>query len=275
MSATTLRKVQTIPRRAPSDEPLVARPHPIRVPDTEYLALCTHVYHDQRSRNYGERVYLDFQICEGEYQGKTVRMFLRPSVFPTSNFYRAWGVARGGPPRSRNTKMSPRIFGGKLFKIQTTTVRPRHRITGEDGKSRPGPFLPENFWYSKVACLLSLEVTNEEIPRNAITSASEAGGCAPPEPPVILTDFSFKAFPGSNLSEGRVGRRELGDGSKRECGFAVRDGKTVATLHNQPAGKGTSLSAPSPQPLMPRETYETRRDELERQKEILRKRGLL
>ena len=183
--------VQTI-RQGTAQEPeaLTARPYPIRIPDGEYVALCNHAHHDQHSRNYGERVYLDFQIYDGEYQGKTIRMFLRPSVFPTSNFYRSWAIAHGGPPRSRNTKMSPRIFVGKLFQIQTATVRPRQRISGEDGKSRPGPFLPETFWYSKVACLLSLEVTNERIPDNVV--ASEPRDCAFLERPVILTDFFFQ-----------------------------------------------------------------------------------
>jgi hypothetical protein len=269
-------KVQIIAQRVtPERQPLIARPYSSRVPDGEYLALCTHVYYDQRSRNYGERIYLYFQIFDGEFQGKTVRMFLRPSVFPTSNFYRAWAIAHGGPPRSRNTKMSARIFKGKLFRLLTTTVKPKHRVTGEDGKVRPGPFLPEAFWYSKVACVLALEVTNEKIAQTPDLNTNEEGGLRPPAPPVVVTDFSSKPFSGSGFPQGKVGRRELGDGSKRDCGFAVRDGKTVTTLHDQPAGKGTSLPAPSPQFLMPREPYAKRRAELERQKEILRKRGLL
>jgi len=160
--------------------------------------------------------------------------------------------------------MSPRVFIGKLFRLHTTTVKPRHRIAGEDGKSRPGPSLPESFWYSKVACLLSLEATNEHS-----DSASTAGGFAPPDPRVFLTDFSENPFPITDLSEGRVGRRELGDGSKRESEIAVRDGTTIATLHNQPAAEETSLPAPSPK------SYIDRCAELEHQKEILRKRGLL
>ena len=237
MSAT----LAVVPRsqRRREREPLTARAYPSRIPDGEYIALCAHVYDDQHSRNYGQRVYLYFQIYLGDYAGKTVRMFLQPSVFPTSNFYRAWAIARGGPPRSRNTKMSPRIFKGKLFRLHTTTVKPRHRITGEDGKVRPGPSLPESFWYSKVVCLLSVEATNEYL-----DSASTVGGFAPPDPRVLLTDFSENPFPITDLSEGRVGRRELGDGSKRESEIAVRDGTTIATLHNQPAGKGTSLSIP-------------------------------
>lgn len=225
MTAAPFRNVEPITRPELIRE-LVARPHPDRIPDGEYIALCNHVHHDRHSRNYGERVYLDFQIVDGEYQGKTLRMFLRPSRFPTSNFYRAWAIARGGPPRSRNTRMSPRIFTGKVFRVLTATVRPRHRLTGDDGKQRPGPFLPESFWYSKAACLLSLELTNE---------------------PVIVTDFFPKSLSSCQLSQGRVGSGELGDGSKRENEFAVRDGKTVATPLNQSAETGNSLPTPSPQ----------------------------
>jgi hypothetical protein len=257
-------------RRTPEREPLTARAYPDRLPDDEYFGFCTHVYHHQHSRNYGERVYLDFQIYLGEHAGKTVRMFLRPSIFPTSNFYRSWAIAHGGPPKSRNTKMSARIFKGKLFRLLTTTVKPKHRIGGDDGKLRPGPFLPESFWYSKVACLLSLEASNEHM-----DSASTAGGFAPPDPRAFLTNLSENPFSGTDLSEGRVGRRELGDGSKRERDLAVRDGKTVATLRNQPAGKAASMSAPSPKSLMPPKAYTDRRAELERQKQILRERGFL
>lgn len=183
-------RVREMPGREPSRE-LVAHSYPIRIPDGEYVAHCTHVYHG-RSRNYGERVYLCFQIVDGGHQGKKLRMFLRPSRFPKANFYIAWAIARGGPPRSRNTKMSPRIFRGKVFRVLTATVRPKHQLTGDDGKSRPGPFLPESFWYSKVACLLSLEVTNE---------------------PVIVTEFFRNSTSTCELPEGKVGSGELGDGS--------------------------------------------------------------
>jgi hypothetical protein len=255
MSAVAIRK----PAQA-CDSPS-AVPHPVRVPDGEYLALCTRVHHDRQSRNYGERVYLDFQLVDCQDEGKKIRMFLRPSIFPTSNFYRSWAIARGGPPRSRNTKMSARVFVGKLFRVVTVTVKPKHRIAGEDGKMRPGPFLPEPFWYSKVACILALEVTNENIV--PITTLMESS--APLHPPLIVTDFSSNTFSGSSLSEGKVGRRELGDGSKRENDFAVRDGTTVATLYHQPVEEETSLPAPSPQV----------HGDVELQKKILRERGFL
>jgi hypothetical protein len=202
--------VVRLPKRERASEALTARSYPSRVPDGEYTALCTHVYHDQHSRSYGERVYLDFQIYLGDHAGETIRMFLRPSKFPTSNYYRSWAMARGGPP-SRNAKMSARVFVGKMFKVLTSTVKPKHRITGEDGKMRPGPFLPESLWYSKVACILSLEATNDNIVELS-APVTEAGGRCPPRPPVFVTDFSNKPFSNSKIAEGRAGRRELGDG---------------------------------------------------------------
>jgi hypothetical protein len=257
MSTVTIRK----PKPAAQDSPS-AVPYPVRIPDGQYTALCTHVYHGH-SRNYGERVYLDFQIYLGEHEGKTVQMFLRPSVYPTSNFYRAWAIAHGGPPRSRNTKMSPRAFKGKLFRILTSTVKPAHRIAGADGKMRPGPFLPESFWYSKVLCILELEVTNEKILPITTLNTTEDGGAAPLPPPVYLTNFPPNTFSGHALTKGEVGSRKLEDGSKRENEeFAVRM-ETITTLHNRPAAEETSLPAPSP------------RKDLERQKQILRERGFL
>jgi hypothetical protein len=226
------------------DDALSAVPYPVRVPDGEYLAFCKHVHHDRQSRSYGERVYLDFQIFEGEYVGKIIRMFLRPSVFPTSNFYRAWAVAHGGPPRSRNTRMSPQIFRGKLFRALTATVKPKHRITGHDGKIRPGPCLPEAFWYSKISCLLTLEVTNEKVVSISNQSITQEGGSAPLQPPFPVTDFSPNHKTANEFPDGGVGRRELGDGSKRgQDDFAVRE----SDHHNTPppAGEGEKSSSPA------------------------------
>jgi hypothetical protein len=252
-----------------------AVPHPARVPDGEYLALCTHVHHDRQSRNYGERVYLDFQLWDCQDEGKIIRMYLRPSVYPTSNFYRSWAIARGGPPRSRNTKMSARVFVGKLFRVLTTTVKPRHRIAGEDGKSRPGPFLPEAFWYSKVLCILALEATNEKIGPVTTVNATEEESDATLHSPVNVTNSSSNPFSESDLSEGEVGRRELGDGSKRgSTDFAVRD----EHHHNAPplAGEGEAISSPasSPRDCVTPQSREYHGD-VKRQKEILRARGFL
>lgn len=258
-------------RRAESCDELTAAPYIPRVPDGEYLALCTHTYRGH-SRKYGERVYLDFQLCDCADEGKTIRMYLRPSKWPTSNFYLSWAIARGGPPRSRNTKMSERVFKGKLFRVRTTTVKPKHQITGIDGKSRPGPDLPEMFWYSKIVCILSLEATNENVLSMPSLNTTKAGGLRPPEPPVCVTDFPSNPFSESALSEGEVGSGELGVGSKQESGLAVRDGTTNATPHHQPVEE-PSLPAPSPQPSG--ECQAVRQGDIERQKQILRQRGFL
>jgi len=273
MSAIATRKRQPAPQAYDS---LSAVPHPVRVPDGEYLALCTHVHHDRQSRNYGERVYLDFQLWDCADEGKTIRMYLRPSRWPTSNFYRSWAIARGGPPRSRNTKMSARVFVGKLFRVLTVTVRPLHRIAGADGKMRQGPALPESFWYSKVSCILALEATNEKIVPITTLNTTEEGGSVPLRPPVIVTNFSSNPFSSSDLSEGEVGRRELGVGSKREndLAVAVRD----ENQHNAPplAGEGEAISSPAPSPrdCVTPQSREYHGD-VQRQKEILRARGFL
>jgi hypothetical protein len=142
-------------------------------------------------------------------------------------------------------------------------VKPAHRIAGADGKMRPGPFLPESFWYSKVSCIVALEATNEKIVPITTLNTTEEGGAAPLHPPVYLTNFSPNTFSSNPLTEGQVGRRELGDGSKRgKADFAVGV-ETIATLHNRPAGEETSLPAPSPH------------GDLERQKQTLREMGLL
>src|SRR5258707_113537 len=161
--------------------------------------------------------------------------------------------------------MSARVFSGKLFRVLASTVKPKHRLAGADGKMRPGPFLPESFWYSKVACLLSLEATNEAITPITTLNTTYEGGVAPCTP-IILTNFSPNPFSESDLSEGEVGSRNLGIGSMRESSrFAVRM-DTNAGLHNQPVEVG-SLPAPSPQV--------SGECDIERQKEILRQRGFL
>lgn len=147
---------------SPEDGPR-ARPYPARVPDGEYLAVCRSIYRDRKSRTYGARIYLTFCLFGGDHNGIALRMFLRPSAWPTSQYDQAWSVANGRPPRSRNTKMSPTIFVGKLFRIRTATVKPQQRITGPDGKGRPGPKLPEPWWYSKVDVILGLEAGNGTI----------------------------------------------------------------------------------------------------------------
>lgn len=223
---------------AKTQNELRARPYPPRVPDGDYLASCTRTYWDRNSRIYGERIYIYFRILEdGEHAGKELRMICRPSVFPTSKYYIAWSIAHDGPPRSRNTKLSPKIFPGKLYRIRTATVRPRHRITGPDGKIRSGDFLPEHLWYSKVDCILTLELTD----------------------PVILTEKLSKSFPTTALSTGEVGRRELGVGNgvgRDESQGCSRGGNPSTNAPNQVGDEGNLVAGPTPAPSIPPEEEE-------------------
>ena len=152
------------PARGPgAPEPGVApraASYPALIPEGNYLASCVSAFGPHRSRTFGERIYLEFAILEGQYAGTKLRAFFRPSKYPTSNWYRAWCIAHDGLP-TRNAKMTPRKFSGKTFTVQVSTVRPRQRVTSDDGKIRSGDPLPEFFAYSKVASILSLEITNE------------------------------------------------------------------------------------------------------------------
>lgn len=217
-------RVATVPSpTTASPEGIVGQPYPIRIPDGECLALCTGYFWDRKSRRFGERIYLDFRVFDGEYAGKKLQMFLKPSSSYSSKFYRSWSIAHDGPPRSRNTKMSPKIFIDKLFRVRTSTVRPRHQITGPDGRQRPGEPQPEHLWYSKVDCLLSLEVTNE-VTNSPVVALQPKPNSATP---VVVTEISPNPFSHREMDGGGYGRRTLDSGYwVRKAGFARWGGQS-------------------------------------------------
>lgn len=136
--------------------------YPELVPEGIYLVAVTHAVEKKHTKFYGDKIILRVVIIEGDYAGKKLPMFFRISRYWTSRFYRAWVIANDALP-SRNTRMSHRIFVGKVFKAAVVTVRPCNRIVGPDGKSRPGKPLPERCWYSRVDHFLSLEIANEPV----------------------------------------------------------------------------------------------------------------
>jgi len=214
---------------------LYARPYPSLIPEGEYFAVAISIFRDMKSRQYGERIYVDFQIVGGDYGGTVLRMFLRPSVYPTSNLYRAWSIANEGPPRSR-TKLNPRIFVGKLFRVCVATVRPKQRVIGPDGKTRPGDYLPDYLQYSKISYLCSLEITNSPI-RDLVSNAGDSK-------PAVVTNIPTKSFQSLALHEGEVGRR------KQEAGNLVHDaefarGVEKSACNLQPVGDDLNLVADS------------------------------
>ncbi len=223
--------------RAPGYWPLV--------PDAVYLAACTHTYWDRKSRTYGERIYVYFRIIEGAHTGKKLRMHLTPSTHPTSNFYRAWAIANDGPPTGR-TRFSPRIFTGKIFRVRTATVKPRHRVSGADGKVRAGPPLPNFLWYSKVDCLLTLEVTNHPLRQTSPTGPAQI----PTQTPVSLPAAAPKSLSTQPLGEGQVGWWDLGVGDWEDSrqGIDVKGDLGQSTRTPNPAGSRHSASLPVASP---------------------------
>ena len=201
-----------------------ARPYPVLLPEGEYLAACVSAFGPYRSRAYGEKTYLTFQIVEGAHAGTKLPAYFRPSSYPTSRWYRMWSIANDAPP-SRNCKLSARKFLGKGFRVLVQTVRPRHRITQPDGKLVAGPELPEFLQYSKVAAILALEVTNG--------------------PPRLLTDFSSKPFPRSEFTEGEGGGGKVETGSEgRNNGFqgCNEDGSPVTNPTQADGGIKSAVS---------------------------------
>ena len=148
-------------RQEPGNAPR-AEVYPGLLPEADYLVSCASAFGPYRSRQFGEKIILTFQVIEGRYAGERIQAYYRPSRHPTSRWYRAWALANDGLP-SRNAKLSPRIFRGKIFRAAVSTVRPRHRDTGPDGKVRYGDELPKLFHYSKISNLLALEVANQPV----------------------------------------------------------------------------------------------------------------
>src|SRR5262249_25249240 len=150
----------------------------------------------------------------------------------------AWAIDNNGAPRSRNTRLSRKVFLGKLFRVRVTTVKPRHRIMCPDGKVRQGNLLPEHLWYSKVECLLSLEVTNQWIR----DFPSDTNGAIP----ISVTKILVNPFRQREIARGGVGRRELGDGNwVREAGFS-RWGGQSSNAPNPVGGEGHLAAGPTP-----------------------------
>ena len=201
-------------RKAKTRTDFRARPYPVLIPESEYLVSCIQVFGPHSSRAYGEKIYLTFEIIDGEHTGKKLPMYLRPSCFPTSRLYRFWVIANNGLP-SRNATLSPRIFYGKIFRISTATVKPTY------GSGAP---LPPVFWYSRVLDILSLESTG------------------------FVTEISSKSLSDSAMTTGRVGGGRLEAGDEREVRDSrkcQRDGSSANTT-NQGGGSGNGSAAPIP-----------------------------
>jgi len=110
------------------------------VPEGHYEAA---VIRWNRCEYFGQRkMYLWFRIITGPYQGTMLFMTfnINPPFTKSSKYFKAWRLSNGGEIPARNSRMSPRIFQGKAFKIKVRTVK-----KGKDMKD-----LPQDDMYSVV-----------------------------------------------------------------------------------------------------------------------------
>ena len=100
-----------------------------------------------------QRIYVHWEVVTpGRHQGLILFQSFKyyKEWGSQSKFYRAWSLANGGRPR-RRTRMSPRIFAGKVFLAEVRTVRPIFTNGPLKGKEQP-----QCMWYSVVDELLEV-----------------------------------------------------------------------------------------------------------------------
>lgn len=91
------------------------------------------------------KIFLNFKILDpGEYQDKRLFMaFNMPyngRIKTGSKYYKTWVMVNGWKKPSRNARMSPLLFKGKIYTVKTRTVKPEHN----------GKPMPDHHWYSVV-----------------------------------------------------------------------------------------------------------------------------
>ena len=96
------------------------------IPDGDYIAQCFK-YETALSFGNQPKVYLWFKILEGVQAEKEIFMACSlpkkgKKLTPGFKYYKIWQFVNGSPP-SKGTKLSPRLFKNKIFKIKTETVR--------------------------------------------------------------------------------------------------------------------------------------------------------
>ena len=109
-------------------DPFVAEEYRPLIPSDSYIAQC---FKHDTGLSFGNqpKVYLWFRIIEGQYAGKELFMACSlpkkgKKLSPGHKYYKVWQFVNGRPP-SKGTKLSPRLFKGRIFKIKTRTARSR------------------------------------------------------------------------------------------------------------------------------------------------------
>tara|TARA_B100001971_G_C17712839_1_gene297317 strand:- start:27 stop:437 length:411 start_codon:yes stop_codon:yes gene_type:complete len=120
------------------------------LPNGIYEAQCVN-YDSKFILGKTRKVFLNFKILDsGVHNGKLIfQAFNMPyngKIKMGSKYYKTWVMVNGWQKPSRNTKMLPRLFRNKIFKIRTWTAKPKHH--GKD--------MPDDFLYSVVDEILEV-----------------------------------------------------------------------------------------------------------------------
>jgi hypothetical protein len=119
------------------------------LPNGVYEVQCTK-YDDKFFLGRTQKVFLNFKVIIGEHEGKEIFMaFNMPysgKIKTGSKYYKTWCMVNNWQRPSRNSKMSPRLFLNKIYKVKTRTVKPQYN----------GERMPDDFWYSVVDEILKV-----------------------------------------------------------------------------------------------------------------------
>lgn len=120
------------------------------IPNGAYQAQCFK-YDSSFLLGKARKLFLHFRIIEpGEHHGANVFMaFNMPydhKIKQGSKYYKTWVMVNGWAKPSRRTKMSPRLFLNKVYKVKTRVVKPSHN----------GKEMPQAFWYSVVDSIVEV-----------------------------------------------------------------------------------------------------------------------
>jgi hypothetical protein len=135
--------------------PVCAQNPAPRVTAGEFLASCKTARKYQNPRFKREEIVLQFVLCDCKCAGTTLCRYYSAMTAgkPRSNYNREWVIANQGAPPLRGDRMPYKKFVGKLFGVRVNTV------TTDAYQEK----LPPSLQYSKVAAILELVQTNEQI----------------------------------------------------------------------------------------------------------------
>jgi len=115
------------------------------IPNGKYEVQC--IRYDQNFLlGKARKLFLHFRILEnGEHYGKDIFMAFNipydKKIKQGSKYFKTWVQVNGWRKPSRNSKLSPRLFLNKIYKVKTRTVKP---------KQPNGKEMHKEFWYSVV-----------------------------------------------------------------------------------------------------------------------------